>query len=383
MNGRSVIGNALRKKHFYKEAIKVEVMPSNGKVNPEEPVFRDWLKWDPISSGEGDLLLDDIEKSFSASGSVYNTVKAVGFASALNRLPSHGLQIKEILSTVESAPETHNNGKKLSDTDKTKVTVPVYGISEELLEHRHQRPSHQDSEASMVPTSSANDSTLVEQEINHVVAATELKISKELDASLLVSDRECDNVHPQSFLDNCDELVPQPDHMTNCHSASDADTPRTCHAITDAEIFFHPKDALSAVHGEESKMPISSTVVWSAESVSVERDIIGTDQDNETKPAFVVSDTFSKEGFRESNQFQEKIENLANFANEILNQEFHGPVEKENGFLVSEVEPVQKDVTSEPMQEDMMEERKKLNDQVAIRCQIPSKSASGITRIYY
>ncbi|GJY60275.1 hypothetical protein Tco_0460932 [Tanacetum coccineum] len=49
---RSLLENALREKKFYKEAIRVELISPTEQING----FDDWLKWDPISSGEGDLL---------------------------------------------------------------------------------------------------------------------------------------------------------------------------------------------------------------------------------------------------------------------------------------------------------------------------------------
>lgn len=390
-NCRSVIASALRKKHYYKEAIKVELMPSGGKVNPEESVFSDWLKWDPISSGEGDLLLDDIEKSFSAPGSVHNTVKTVGFASALNSLPAHGLQIKEILSAVESAPEALDIGKNLSGADESKLSVSVYGISEEqartnLLpeesqtseKDRRQSPRHQDSELQTLPNDSVNDSTLAENEINHVVAPRELKTAKDLDAALPASDRELHNLHSQSCLDNY-EYVPLADHMTNHSSTDDADTAHTCDDTADAEILFHSKDVLSVFHGEESKVPITSTTALYAESGSVV-DKIEMDREDEEIPAFAVSDIYSNEGFRENKQFQEKLENLSAFSNEIPN-ESHNPIKMANGSLVSEVKTIEEDMTSELTEEDKMEERRKLKDEVAMHCQFLSKSVSGRGRV--
>ena len=67
---RTLIANALRKKQFYKEAIRVEAIPSGAQLDSNKPLAGDWFKWDPISSGEGDLLLEDMVKSFSASSKV-------------------------------------------------------------------------------------------------------------------------------------------------------------------------------------------------------------------------------------------------------------------------------------------------------------------------
>ncbi|XP_068644292.1 protein GAMETOPHYTE DEFECTIVE 1-like isoform X2 [Aristolochia californica] len=56
-NCRSLLVRSLLKKQYYKEAIKVERVSDGGPLLSK--------KWDPISSGEGDLSLDDIAKSFS------------------------------------------------------------------------------------------------------------------------------------------------------------------------------------------------------------------------------------------------------------------------------------------------------------------------------
>lgn len=103
---RSLLAKALRKKHFYKEAVKVEQIPSGAKS-----MFDDWLKWDPISSGQGDVLLDDIEKSFNSSKTVKENVKTINFTSNLNGLPSHGFEIKDLIPTTEEASESSGADK--------------------------------------------------------------------------------------------------------------------------------------------------------------------------------------------------------------------------------------------------------------------------------
>ncbi|KAL3530674.1 hypothetical protein ACH5RR_009996 [Cinchona calisaya] len=384
-NCRSVIASALRKKHCYKEAIKIEIMPSNGKVNSEESVYSDWLKWDPISSGEGDLLLDDIEKSFSASGSVSNTVNTVRFVSALNSLPSHGLQIKETLSAMKFVPETLSCGKILSSADETKVAVSVYGISDEpcgpniLLgegqtseETRNEAPSHQDSEISSFPNNNMIDSTLAEEKINQVVGIADLRNSKQLDAGLPTADREFDNLFLQSCLDSSDGQVIRPIDVTSHISTNDADTAHTCHDITCAEVSVHSKDTVFSFRGEESKLPIKSCMGFYADSVSVEEDKIWTAPENKSEPLFVVSDASFNEGFSESKQFQERSENLITLADEFSIEGFLNPMEEESGFLVSE---------TELMQEDMMEEQREIEDEVAVQCQILGESTSGRARV--
>ncbi|KAL2487814.1 uncharacterized protein Fot_41106 [Forsythia ovata] len=132
-NCRSILANALRKKHFYKEAIKVEEIPSRGQINSEPSPFDDWLKWDPISSGDGDLLLDDMEKSFSASSNVAKTVKTIDFTSSMNGVPAHGLQIKDIISLKKVAPEPPDNGKYLSLAKETEAAIADYEMPVEQI----------------------------------------------------------------------------------------------------------------------------------------------------------------------------------------------------------------------------------------------------------
>lgn len=67
-NCRLLIANTLRKKHCYKEAIRIERILPNEELNPERACFGDWKDWDPISSGEGDIPpLDDIANFFPAA----------------------------------------------------------------------------------------------------------------------------------------------------------------------------------------------------------------------------------------------------------------------------------------------------------------------------
>lgn len=102
---RSLLAKALRKKHFYKEAVKVEGIPSGGQMNPEKSAFDDWLNWDPISSGQGDLLLDDMEKYSATPKTTKQNVKTISFTSKLNGLPAHGLQIKDLIYATEATLE--------------------------------------------------------------------------------------------------------------------------------------------------------------------------------------------------------------------------------------------------------------------------------------
>ncbi|KAI3830098.1 hypothetical protein L1987_04231 [Smallanthus sonchifolius] len=103
---RSLLETSLRKKKFFKKAIRVELISST------EDGFDDWLKWDPISSGEGDLQLDDMAKSFAASNKESKTVKAIDFVSVINELPSHGLQINDMVTETILDSELHDPHEK-------------------------------------------------------------------------------------------------------------------------------------------------------------------------------------------------------------------------------------------------------------------------------
>ncbi|XP_076918333.1 protein GAMETOPHYTE DEFECTIVE 1-like [Bidens hawaiensis] len=104
---RTLLENSLRKKKFHKEAIKAELISSN------DDGFDDWLKWDPISSGEGDLQLDDMAKSFADSNKEPKTVnKAIDFVSVINELPSHGLQITDMVTETKLDSNLHDSHEK-------------------------------------------------------------------------------------------------------------------------------------------------------------------------------------------------------------------------------------------------------------------------------
>ncbi|KAL2899155.1 Ribonuclease P protein subunit p30 [Bienertia sinuspersici] len=108
-NCRLLIANALRKKHFHKEAIRVEEMPSGALTKPKEPWIVDHVDWDPLSSGEGDLLLDDMAKAFAEIGKVSQTNKDIGFSSINGDVQSHGLQVKDFKFRTEGSLSTCGN----------------------------------------------------------------------------------------------------------------------------------------------------------------------------------------------------------------------------------------------------------------------------------
>ncbi|WCJ41154.1 Polymerase/histidinol phosphatase-like [Euphorbia peplus] len=117
-NCRNLIAIALRKKHFHKDTIRVELMPSDVKSDPKEPLSLDWLKWDPISSGGGDLQLEDIAKSFSATTGVSGAVvKAIDFTSVIDSISSHGGSLFSAFKAVDAPVATTQMSEKLSGND--------------------------------------------------------------------------------------------------------------------------------------------------------------------------------------------------------------------------------------------------------------------------
>ncbi|XP_027342083.1 uncharacterized protein LOC113854937 isoform X2 [Abrus precatorius] len=95
-NCRILLTNSLKKKRFYKEAIRVEVLSSDVASHSKEDQYQELMKWDPISS-EGDILLDHLEKSLSASCKASKTTKAIDFVSVVDSLPSKGFEINDLL----------------------------------------------------------------------------------------------------------------------------------------------------------------------------------------------------------------------------------------------------------------------------------------------
>ncbi|CAO2814179.1 unnamed protein product [Amaranthus hypochondriacus] len=59
-NFRLLIANALRKKLFYREAIRIEEMPLGIQTDPKEPWIVDDIDWDPLSSGEDSSIFPNL-----------------------------------------------------------------------------------------------------------------------------------------------------------------------------------------------------------------------------------------------------------------------------------------------------------------------------------
>lgn len=112
---RTLITKALRKKQFHKETIKVEPAISSGEqVDSNKSWSSEFFKWDPISSGEGDLLLDDLAKSFAASSEASKKAKPIDFTSIIGGMPSHGFRVMDLISRTQVTPQSPDNNENFN-----------------------------------------------------------------------------------------------------------------------------------------------------------------------------------------------------------------------------------------------------------------------------
>ncbi|XP_057549230.1 uncharacterized protein LOC130827507 isoform X2 [Amaranthus tricolor] len=117
-NCRLLIANALRKKQFYKEAIRIEEMPPGTQTDPKAPWIVDDMDWDPLSSGEGDLLLDDMEKAFAQSAKVPQSVQGIDVISQVDGAQIHGLQVNQVASRTEGKLHVSGNSTNIFSSSK-------------------------------------------------------------------------------------------------------------------------------------------------------------------------------------------------------------------------------------------------------------------------
>nr|XP_016439404.1 PREDICTED: uncharacterized protein LOC107765292 [Nicotiana tabacum] len=224
-NCRTVLTNALRKKCYHKEAIKVELITSGAK----KPEFDDWLIWDPISSGEGDLLLDDIKKSFSVSSNVSKNVKRIDFSSVVNNLPSHGLQIKDLISTTELGQEPLDTIAELAGVKEDEMALPTSGISErpggvnfppeegspvgDDLQKIHQASGSEEVKVPCLFIAPLNDADNLEKEKESDRIAEDMKCTEKLD----IKDTSGTKIHDLqtgTSTASCDGYILLPDSAT-------------------------------------------------------------------------------------------------------------------------------------------------------------------------
>ncbi|KAL1330471.1 hypothetical protein AAHE18_12G111900 [Arachis hypogaea] len=114
-NCRNLLVKALRKRRFYKSAIRVEPLLITATSNSEEDLREELLKWDPLSS-EGGIPLNNSAKCFSSKSSeASKKAKSIDFASLVGSMPFHGFQVKDFLP-ANNASAVVPDGEKVSQS---------------------------------------------------------------------------------------------------------------------------------------------------------------------------------------------------------------------------------------------------------------------------
>ncbi|XP_038900491.1 protein GAMETOPHYTE DEFECTIVE 1 [Benincasa hispida] len=194
-NCRNLIANALKRKHFYKETIRIERISSDDKLDLNDPWSVDLFKWDPISSGEGDLLLDDIAKSFAANDKSKN-VKAIDFSSIIDNLPPQGFLVKHVVAGSEAKLSLNDNRDLPPVSDTIEPQIAVNGVIQQSHtldgEHcplsDHQRSviesfkiSHSHGDAGAVPSNSEEGKSTIEEIVQPKTSMQEEPIQMDVD----------------------------------------------------------------------------------------------------------------------------------------------------------------------------------------------------------
>ncbi|XP_013681079.2 protein GAMETOPHYTE DEFECTIVE 1-like isoform X2 [Brassica napus] len=176
-NCRNMIAKILKKKRFHKEAVKVELLSSSDTFSLEQTLSGDFMKWDPISSGEGDMLLEDLAKAFDATTrAVANkSSKAIDVTSDRKGLPSHGFRLTDILGSEPSTQET---------ADKMIDDAPVHCKS-------------QVSDACMADSASSVDNLLENETVSQIEISED---DNKVEPTTIVPLRKCSTSQGQGLL---------------------------------------------------------------------------------------------------------------------------------------------------------------------------------------
>ncbi|XP_059660673.1 protein GAMETOPHYTE DEFECTIVE 1 [Cornus florida] len=408
-NCRSLLANSLRKKQCYKEAIKVEVISSSERVDSEEHWSHDWLKWDPISSGEGDLLLDDMAKSFSTSNKTSKTVKPIDFASVVDSLPSHGLQVKDFISITKAASQPLDIRKHLSIAEEMGVAAAINGITKQPdrpnLFAKEDRTSlcnsqlkcqssiTEDSRMTFSPTDTLKNFTNTEEIVTDTTTTEEEpKSSNGLEAYLAPTGIGMHDLQSQSCKASCQTHVMLADHNMFQSLVKDTDI-STVNAVAGAQIFNPSKDIeCSAFQSEESERSNGVDAVMASPNVTLDEVSIETDVRSEDP--FLSSQDMSS---LEREQFRETIDDSISLADGLpVLEPYDGMKDEHNykdsisladGLPVLEPYDGMKDehnykaANNEQVGEVVMEEQKQTEDHVAINYATLDESVLGKGRV--
>ncbi|KAL8129869.1 hypothetical protein V2J09_019024 [Rumex salicifolius] len=219
-NCRDLIAKTLRKKQFCKEAVKVDAMSSANKSDLKKPWIIDQMEWDPISSGEGDLLLEDLAKSFSEASKESEILKPNGFTSSMNNIASLGLKVTSLGAEIKKSADAKDNFAAFKEPLPSSETKTIRICSQRK------------------PVSLSESEIVLTESVNTVVSSTAsdswVKDSDPLDivfaSSMMQEDKKSTYTQRSNILNT--ESV-----LKKCNNLED-DTAKRC----DSEVSAHSKD---------------------------------------------------------------------------------------------------------------------------------------------
>ncbi|PQQ11316.1 uncharacterized protein Pyn_22166 [Prunus yedoensis var. nudiflora] len=334
-NCRTIISNAMRKKHFFKEAIRVEVVPSGQEIDTNKPWSFDSFKWDPISSGDGDILLDDLAKSFTTSiNKVSKTTRAIDFASVIDSMPSLGFQVKDLISgSGVVASQSMGTCKSIVSAseaiEQSVVTAGVPDLPDRLCILQSGQTSLGDNllEQQMFDCQnpqksySSSDTTkafIDAMEIEAPTITTEAKPKNPdgTDGNFDLITTEILDFQPQCVTNRELNVVPANDNLT--FHTLEIGLDAACNANSEVEISTNYQDTdIPAPHNEEAKC------VKGSDTQSDLMDEILTVVDVESKEEKSLSLNSSSLPTSENEQFRESGDDAVILANQVPVLEFN------------------------------------------------------------
>ncbi|KAK9279919.1 hypothetical protein L1049_013603 [Liquidambar formosana] len=385
-NCRTLIVNALTKKKCYKGAIRVEVMSSGEQFDSKEPWFGDGLKWDPISSGEGDLLLDDMAKSFSASSKVCKTVKAIDFASIMDsipshglqfKVPSHGLQVKELISGTQAVLQPPDNGKNhISAAEVIEVSMATNGASEQPETDQtslndtpatYQTSGCEDSKKDFSPDSSSKDFANAEEiGTRTTTSEEEPKSLTGLDVYFAPIETETHDFQLQNCISSCEPNVVLPDENIIFHK-----TVREMEFDAASDDTSTPFRNHSAFQNEETERSKGFDVILGAKNVVVDEVLSELNVTNQADSSLASTNVCLHSNSLEREEIRELRDDEVLLADGKPSVEHCDEIEGKNDYLVANHEQL-KDV--------IMEDQKQGEDHTEINYPSWDESISGKRR---
>ncbi|XP_022146309.1 uncharacterized protein LOC111015544 isoform X2 [Momordica charantia] len=295
-NCRNLIANALKRKQFYKETIRVERISSNDKLDPNDPWSVDLFKWDPIASGEGDLLLDDMAKSFAASNKESKNVKAIDFTSVIDNMPPQGFLVKNVISDSEVRLSLNDNRDSSHVADVIEPPVAENGVIQQshpldgehcsissdcrfsVIESFEILPSHGD--AGKLSSNSEEEKSTVEEIVQPKTSMQEEPIEMEID-----------NVQPQNLLSSSELNVATTDELAHSPTST-RDVLAVVSGNDGEETFKMPED----VDSHQNKYALeSSDILSGSENMLRDQSLSNLVSENQKNMSTVIDDTFTAE----------------------------------------------------------------------------------------